>query len=68
MHSAQLLHRDLKPSNVLVNADCEIKLCDFGLVRSMTREEGSILNLTEDVATRWYRSPEMLLGSECYGP
>ena len=35
LHSAQLVHRDLKPSNVLINSDCQIKLCDFGLVRSL---------------------------------
>jgi len=33
LHSAELLHRDLKPSNVLINEDCEIKVCDFGLVK-----------------------------------
>lgn len=39
LHSAQLVHRDLKPSNILINSDCEIRLCDFGLVRSLTHEE-----------------------------
>lgn len=43
-------------------------MCDFGLVRSLTYEEDSKLILSEDVATRWYRSPEMLLGSKSYGP
>ncbi len=32
-HSAGVIHRDLKPANVLVNADCSLKLCDFGLSR-----------------------------------
>jgi mitogen-activated protein kinase 15 len=41
-------------------------LCDFGLVRSLTHEESEQLILSEDVATRWYRSPEMLLGSDMY--
>jgi mitogen-activated protein kinase 15 len=35
MHSAELLHRDLKPSNILLNSDCNVKVCDFGLVRSV---------------------------------
>ena len=39
LHSAQLLHRDIKPSNILLNADCHIKICDFGLCRSIATEE-----------------------------
>ena len=35
LHSGAIIHRDLKPSNILVNSDCKIKLCDFGLVRSL---------------------------------
>jgi mitogen-activated protein kinase 1/3 len=34
IHSANILHRDLKPANILVNGDCTIKICDFGLSRS----------------------------------
>lgn len=34
MHSANIIHRDLKPGNLLVNADCQLKLCDFGLARA----------------------------------
>ena len=37
LHSAELLHRDLKPSNVLLNSECIVKLCDFGLVRSLLK-------------------------------
>ena len=35
LHSAAIIHRDLKPSNILVNSNCTIKLCDFGLVMSL---------------------------------
>ena len=39
VHSAELIHRDLKPSNVLINSECTAKICDFGLVRSLSAEE-----------------------------
>ena len=35
VHSANILHRDIKPANILINSDCTIKLCDFGLSRSL---------------------------------
>ena len=67
MHTAQLLHRDVKPSNLLLNADCLVKLCDFGLCRSSldTASRKDVV-LTDYVATRWYRAPEILLGSTEY--
>lgn len=36
LHSANVIHRDLKPANVLVNEDCSVKICDFGLARSVS--------------------------------
>ena len=39
LHSAELIHRDLKPSNILVNSDCHIKICDFGLVRCLAADK-----------------------------
>ena len=62
VHSASVVHRDLKPGNLLVNADCELKICDFGLSRGFSSgpDENPIL-MTEYVATRWYRAPEIML-------
>ncbi|CAM9860503.1 unnamed protein product [Discosporangium mesarthrocarpum] len=66
MHSANLLHRDIKPSNLLLNSDCHVKLCDFGLCRNISETSGPQPHLTDYVATRWYRAPEILLGSPRY--
>ncbi|KAG0706884.1 kinase-like domain-containing protein [Suillus ampliporus] len=65
LHSADVLHRDLKPSNLLLNANCDLKVCDFGLARS-ARPPPNVANdsstfMTEYVATRWYRAPEVML-------
>ena len=35
MHSADIVHRDLKPANILLNQNCDLKVCDFGLARSV---------------------------------
>lgn len=61
MHSANVLHRDLKPSNLLLNANCDLKVCDFGLARSAALSEDNSGFMTEYVATRWYRAPEIML-------
>ncbi|KAF4710701.1 hypothetical protein FOZ63_026862, partial [Perkinsus olseni] len=68
MHTGQMLHRDIKPSNILLNSDCQVKVCDFGLARSVVQmqDAGSNPVLTDYVATRWYRAPEILLGSTSY--
>ena len=67
MHSANLLHRDLKPSNLLLNSECHVKVADFGLARSLdTKEPDQTPILTDYVATRWYRAPELLLRSTTY--
>lgn len=58
LHSAKVMHRDLKPSNLLVNADCALAICDFGLARD--DQVVSASDLTQYVVTRWYRPPEVL--------
>jgi mitogen-activated protein kinase 1/3 len=67
LHTANVLHRDLKPSNLLLNSNCDLKICDFGLARSAAApppdagSKGGNGFMTEYVATRWYRAPEVML-------
>jgi mitogen-activated protein kinase 1/3 len=61
-----VLHRDLKPSNLLLNTTCDLKICDFGLARVADPEHDHTGFLTEYVATRWYRAPEIMLNSKGY--
>ncbi|XP_077864308.1 uncharacterized protein LOC100378564 [Saccoglossus kowalevskii] len=63
-HSNDIIHRDIKPENLLISNNGTLKLCDFGFARNLTGSGNA--NYTDYVATRWYRSPELLLGS-AYG-
>jgi mitogen-activated protein kinase 1/3 len=64
IHSAGVIHRDLKPSNLLLNGNCDLKICDFGLARG-TKEDADY-ELTEYVVTRWYRAPEVMCSCQEY--
>ncbi|KAG6757671.1 hypothetical protein POTOM_037992 [Populus tomentosa] len=59
IHTGNVFHRDLKPKNILANADCKVKLCDFGLARVSFTNAPSAIFWTDYVATRWYRAPEL---------
>ncbi len=75
-HSLDIIHRDIKPENLLIGEynlltysnnkkrNGTLKLCDFGFARLLPQKGG---NLTDYVATRWYRAPELLLGVNDYG-
>ncbi|RZC38922.1 extracellular signal-regulated kinase 2 [Asbolus verrucosus] len=71
IHSGNVIHRDLKPSNILLDIMCRCKIADFGLARSLTQNlDGTISEtdptLTDYVATRWYRAPEILIANRRY--
>jgi len=60
----------MQPSNILLDAECNVKVADFGLARSIASLQNGELEqnlvLTDYVATRWFRAPEILLGSQLY--
>ncbi|CAG99513.1 mitogen-activated serine/threonine-protein kinase FUS3 [Kluyveromyces lactis] len=91
LHGSNVIHRDLKPSNLLLNSNCDLKICDFGLARIVSERatdgdahvdaddtddnspssaandgDPAISGMTEYVATRWYRAPEVMLTAAQY--
>ena len=64
LHEQNIIHRDIKPENLLITDKMETKLCDFGFARLITDTNDK---LTDYVATRWYRAPELLLSEGKYG-
>lgn len=64
-HQREVLHRDIKGSNLLVDNEGNLKIADFGLARTFNDHQR---RYTNRVITLWYRSPELLLGTEEYGP
>jgi len=63
-HKHNIVHRDVKPENLLISKQGALKLCDFGFARPLPSHGG---DMTDYVATRWYRSPELLLSDNDYG-
>lgn len=60
-HRLFIIHRDIKPNNILITGDGVVKLADFGLTRGIGN------GMTPQAVTRWYRAPELLMGSRDYG-
>ena len=65
LHEKNIIHRDIKPENLLITDDLNVKLCDFGFARVLKTDPTE--RLTDYVATRWYRAPELLLSQGEYG-
>lgn len=64
IHDQNIIHRDIKPENLLLSKNGVLKLCDFGFARSTSVKE--LAMYTDYVSTRWYRSPELLVGDAQY--
>ena len=65
----QVIHRDIKPENMLLSSSGILKLCDFGFARVMPPGSPQLAGQMSDyVATRWYRAPELLVNGAAYGP
>ena len=70
LHKNNMIHRDVKPENLLIDEKLNLKLCDFGFARKvkLNKYNNHENTMTDYVATRWYRSPELLLSGGVYGP
>lgn len=69
IHRLGIMHRDLKPANLLIGSRGELKVADFGLCRIYKQQSHGTEKeqFTHQVASRWYRAPELLYGSRNYG-
>lgn len=63
-HSIKIMHRDLKPANLLISSTGVLKIADFGLARVF--DAGKNRPYSHQVATRWYRAPELLFSARKY--
>mgnify|MGYP000987180149 CR=1 FL=1 len=64
LHSANVIHRDLKPSNILVTPECTVRICDFGLARTLDMTNSKRRETSPVAVSRWYRPPEIILCSD----
>ncbi|XP_026674970.1 cyclin-dependent kinase 20-like [Ceratina calcarata] len=64
IHEKNIIHRDLKPANLLINSKGILKIADFGLGRLLWKNISK--PYSHQIATRWYRAPELLYGAKYY--
>lgn len=62
-HSRKVIHRDIKPANLMIAADGEIRITDFGIAK-IIRSDDATLSASVIVGTPLYMAPEQIEGSE----
>lgn len=69
MHRNYVVHRDIKPENILIASNGAVKICDLGISKMLCVQSFKAEPImTPEMGTIWYQAPEMLLGTQKYGP
>ncbi len=61
-HRAGVVHRDIKPGNIMVAANGQVKVMDFGIARAISESSATISETSAIVGTAQYFSPEQARG------
>ncbi|KAK8850059.1 hypothetical protein M9Y10_018170 [Tritrichomonas musculus] len=64
VHAHKIIHRDLKMTNILVNLQKHVKICDFGIAKSI--DMTTYTSMTHGVGTLFFMAPELLNGNQKY--
>jgi serine/threonine protein kinase len=68
MHDAGVCHRDLKPENLMLDANYNLKVADFGFAAPTAGRDGKSGKLHTQLGTASYMAPEIHLGKAYDGP